>query len=117
MKLYTWTAILIILSTHNIMPCRHATQVNYVKQYENTTCPAEPCMTFEMYTKAAETYLVSGTKFVFLPGEHYYDGNLNLNNVTNLLFQGEDYFMVEHSAQITFTPGSNLTFIGATTSS
>ncbi len=108
MKLYTWMTILIALSTHNNnMRGTHASlQVNYVKPYENVTCPGVSCMTFEMYTKAFKTYIVSDTTFVFLPGEHYYDGNLKLSNITDIIFQG-----VEKSVQIIFTPGSNLTFI------
>ena len=108
MKLYTWMTILIALSTH-VMRCTHASlKVNYVKPYENVTCPSVSCMTFETYTKASEMYIVSDATFVFLPGEHYYDGNLKLSNVTDIIFQGEG---LENSAQIIFTPGSNLTFI------
>ena len=100
--------ILMALSTH-VVRCTHASlHVNYVKPYENVTCPSVSCMTFETYTKSSEIYIVSDATFVFLPGEHYYDGNLKLSNVTDIIFQGEG---LENSAQIIFTPGSNLTFI------
>ena len=100
--------ILIALSTH-VIRCTHASlHVNYVKPYENVTCPSVSCMTFEMYTKASEIYIVSDATFIFLPGEHYYDSNLKLSNITDIIFQGEG---LENSARIIFTPGSNLTFI------
>ena len=100
-----------ILTVHSVvMCCSHASQLNYVKPYKNITCPGNPCMTFEEYIEAAETYLVSNTQFTFLPGDHYYDGNLRLSNIINMSFQGQDLISAGHAAQIVFTPGSNLTF-------
>ena len=102
--------ITVLMAFSIIMCCSHASQVNYVKPYENTTCPGDPCMTFEAYIEAADIYFVSDTRFAFLPGEYYYDGNLRLSNITNMYFQGEDSTSAGHAAQILFTPGSNLTF-------
>ena len=94
----------------NVCIC-HALQRNYVKPHENLTCPDDPCMTLEAYTEAAETYFVSNTNFVFLPGSHHYSGYLRLINITNMQFQGSLSFSAEHPVQIIFNPDSNLTFI------
>ena len=89
-----------------------ASQINYVKPNGNITCPSDPCMTLGAYIEASEMYFVSDMSFIFLPGEHYYDGNLRLSNVTDILFQGEDALLAgSDSVWIRFTPGSNMTFI------
>lgn len=108
MELYTWITLLMVLSMNVCIS--HASQRNYVKPYENLTCPDDPCMTFEAYTEAAETYFVSNTNFVFLPGDHHYSGCLRLINVTNMKFQGP-FSSAEHSVLIIFNPDSNLPLI------
>ena len=85
-----------------------------VKPNENITCPGDPCMTLGAYIEASDMYFVSDTSFTFLPGELYYDGNLRLSNITDILLQGEDIVTVERNfVQIIFMPGSNLTFISS----
>ena len=110
MELYTWITLLMVLELSVNVCISHASRRNYVKPYENLTCPDDQCMTFEAYTEAAETYFVSNTNFVFLPGDHHYSGCLRLINVTNMQFQGP-LSSAEHPVQIIFHPGSNLTFI------
>ena len=108
MELHTGITLLMVLSVN--MCISHALQRNYVKPYENLTCPDDPCMTFEAYTEAAEIRFISNTNFVFLPGDHYYSGHLRLINITNMQLQGPLSF-AEHPVQIIFNPDSNLTFI------
>ena len=106
------TLMTIILIAICIKICDAESQINYVKPNGNITCPGDPCMTLGAYIEASEMYFVSDTTFTFLPGEHYYDSNLRLSNVTDILFQGEDALLAgSDSVWIRFTPGSNMTFI------
>ena len=111
MELCTGITLLIVLSIN--VCSSHASQWNYVKPHENATCPNDPCMTIEAYTKAVDVYFDSDIIFVFLPGDHYYDANLRLNNVTNMHFQGEDLPSAEQSVRIIFSPYSNMMFISS----
>ena len=111
MELCTGITLLIVLSIN--VCSSHTSQWNYVKPHENTTCPNDPCMTIEAYTKAVDVYFDSDVIFVFLPGDHYYDANLRLNNVTDVHFQGEDLPSAEQSVRIIFSPYSNMMFISS----
>ena len=108
MESCTRITLLIVLSFN--VCSSHVSQWNYVKPHENATCPDDPCMTLEAYTEAVEIYFVSDAIFVFLPGDHYYNANLRLSNVTNMHFQGEDIPSAEQSVRIIFNPYSNMTF-------
>ena len=107
------SGVTILTALSITMCCSHVSHLNYVKPYENITCPGDLCMTLEAYIEAAETFFISDTQFTFLPGEHYYDGNLRLSNITNMTFHGQDSTSSGHAVQIVFTPGSNLTFVAS----
>ena len=38
--------------------------------FTNGTCPGQPCLTINEYTKDLSYYIKSNTVFTFLPGEH-----------------------------------------------
>ena len=101
-----WFVLLFVAITINVR-ISHAQQLNYVKPHDNTTCPGDPCLTFQAYSEAVDTYFVSDTDFVFISGDHNYPANLRLTNVTNMHFRTEKLSTVH----ITFNLLSNMTFI------
>ena len=113
MRLYTWTTLTLLMVLCINVCCYDASQWNYVKPHENATCPDDPCMTLEAYTEAIEIYFVSDANFALLPGDHYYNANLRLSNITNMHFQGKDLSSADNPVQIMFSPDSNMTFISS----
>ena len=91
----------------------HPLQRHYVKPHENTTCPGDPCLTLEAYTDANDLYFTSDVEFVFMYGEHYFNANLRLTNLSNVHFQGEELLsdFENQTIQIIFTPLAKLVFV------
>ena len=92
--------------------------LNYVKPSENATCPTsdiDPCLTFEEYRQDADEYFVSGTEFVFIPGDYLFHGRLKLVNVSNMYFHAQGgekqkvRIFVSFSSNLTFTTSNNIT--------
>ena len=54
-------------------------------QYHQETCHA-----LSEYAHNTDKYVNESTKFVFLPGNHYLDTDLNISNISSLVLSGSD---------------------------
>ena len=80
----------------------------FVTSSDNVTCSSKsPCLTLNKYAREADQYFVDNTTFIFLPGVHHLDLQLNLENLSNVTFLGS--YEVEVT-QILFNNGSNITW-------
>ena len=95
--------------------------VNYVKpQYDDfSECPkaSDPCLALGNYTQQLDTYFISNSKFIFLPGNHQMDSRLSLENLTNVTFQGDidsnnrSFIVFAPLAHINWTDCTNISII------
>ena len=87
----------------------------YVKPYSyEVACPDEPCLTFGDYTSELDTYFISNTTFIFLPGIHKVEFNLRLENVSKMEFRGSMNIWLPTligTPKITFSPLVNITWV------
>ena len=80
----------------------------FVKPSENVNCSSQsPCLTLNEYAREADKYFVNNTKFIFLPGVHYLDVQVSLENLSNVTFLGS---YEEEVTQIVFNNGSKITW-------
>ena len=56
----------------------------------NTSVPCagsqQPCLTFNDYAQQVDWYFVDNTTFLFLPGTHELDVQLDLEGLSNIMF-------------------------------
>lgn len=87
----------------------------YVKPLDcEVQCPDDPCLTLGDYITQQDTYFISNTTFLFLPGIHNIEIKVRLEYVSNLTFQGSmNPFMSTLSSrpQIIFSPLANITWV------
>ena len=82
-------------------------QVKYVQPFnEVSACTSESC-TFDRFAQNPEQYFLSGTTFIFLPGDHQLNNSISLHGVQNISFQG---MSVKESDTIRFGPQVGLSF-------
>lgn len=82
-------------------------QVKYVQPFnEVSACTSESC-TFDQFAQNPEQYFLSGTTFIFLPGDHQLNNSISLHGVQNISFQG---MSVKESVTIRFGPQVGLSF-------
>ena len=80
----------------------------FVRPSENVTCSSQsPCLTLNEYAREADKYFRDNTTFIFLPGVHHLDLQLNLESLSNLTFLGS---YEEEVTQILFSQRVNLTW-------
>ena len=83
-----------------------AESVNCIKpryhNYSEYPLSAHPCLTLDNCTQQQDTYFVSNTEFIFLPGNHQLDSQLSFENLTNLTFRGEND--LNNGSVIVFAP-------------
>ena len=78
----------------------------FVRPSNNVTCSSQsPCLTLNEYVREADQYFVDNTTFIFLPGVHHLDLQLNLENLSNVTFLGSLGVKV---TQILFNHGSKI---------
>ena len=66
--------------------------VYYIKpqHHAHIECPHDcSCLTLGNYTQQQDTFFVSNTEFIFLPGNHQLDSQLSFENLTNVTLQGD----------------------------
>ena len=69
----------------------------FVTPSENVTCSSQsPCLTLNEYAREADLYFVDNTTFIFSPGVHHLDVQLNLENLSNLTLLGSYEVEVTH---------------------
>ena len=69
----------------------------YVTPSPNTTCPGEPCLTLSEYVQEAEQYFTSDAIFQLLPGDHYLEESVDVENVRNFSLIGSNRIESETS--------------------
>ena len=57
----------------------------FVRPSENISCSSQPCLTLNEYAREADQYFVDNTTFMFLPGIHQLDIQLNLVSVSDIV--------------------------------
>ena len=82
-------------------------QIKYVQSFNDiSACTSEPC-TFDQFAQNPEQYFLSGTTFIFHPGDHQLYNTISLHGIQNISFQG---MSVEESAIIRLGPQIGLSF-------
>ena len=66
-----------------------APSVYYVKPTPDTECPGNPCFTLSEYAQNASQYFTSSGTFHFLPGNHTFDRDIPVYNISSMSFLGE----------------------------
>ena len=80
----------------------------FVTPSDNVICGSQsPCLTLNEYAREADQYFVDNTTFIFLPGVHHLDLQLNLESLSNVSFLGS---YEEKVTQIVFNHGSKITW-------
>ena len=85
-----WIPVAIVLC-HCCYISTATTNIDYVKPSEmaaNVNCThLEPCLTLNEYAINADVYFLNNTTFVFLPGIHWLNHSISLENLSNVIFQ------------------------------
>ena len=80
----------------------------YVTPSDNVTCSSKsPCLTLNEYARDADQYFVDDTIFIFLPGVHHLDLQLNLGSLFDVKFLGS---YEEEVTKILFNNGSKMSW-------
>ena len=56
------------------------------------SCPAQPCYTISQYIKMDTSYFTTGSRFIFLAGNHSLEQKLTLSDVSDITFEGDKDF-------------------------
>ena len=78
-------------------------------EFEDVTCPYQPCLTLNDYARETDQYIVDNTTFLFLPGIHQLDIQLYLENVSNTAFLVFDELQ-DDTAQVFLSPLVSITW-------
>ena len=57
------------------------------------SCPAQPCYTISQYIKMDTSYFTTGSRFIFLAGNHSLEQKLTLSDVSDITFEGDKDFL------------------------
>lgn len=78
-SLFIFTAVIFLASAQSI-------RFLYVKSnnFSASDCQNQPCQSLNQYAEEKANYFISGSTFVFLPGNHSLQTQLNLSNVSRI---------------------------------
>ncbi len=65
-----------------------ASAVKYTVYPKGERCSSPPCLSLEQYLTNASHYFTDNSFFLFLPGSHYTNSTLNLENLENVTLAG-----------------------------
>ena len=83
-------------------------EIFYVKLGDDMNCTYQPsCLTLNEYVTQKEQYFLDNTTFMFLPGIHQLDVQLNVENLSNISFIGRE----EPLVQVSLSEAVNITWI------
>ena len=83
-------------------------EIFYVKPGDDMNCTYQPsCLTLNEYVTQKEQYFLDNTTFMFLPGIHQLDVQLNVENLSNISFIGRE----EPLVQVSLSEAVNITWI------
>ena len=79
--------LLVILFSLSVGGC-----IQYVRPNASSpkACPSEPCFTLDQYILNTSNYFTTGTTFIFLPGNHSLEIQLNITSVSSITFEGSE---------------------------
>ena len=96
-----------------VFPTAVNAELAFVRPNSSVSCANSssqpPCLTFNEYAQQVEQYFVNDTTFLFLPGTHQLDIQLNLEGLSNIAFGSIDDPGAQN-AQILFSPSANITW-------
>ena len=83
-------------------------EIFYVKPGDDMYCTYQPsCLALNEYVAQKEQYFLDNTTFMFLPGIHQLDVQLNVENLSNISFIGRE----EPLVQVSLSETVNITWI------
>ena len=100
--------LITIIHSGNVLPTANAEKA-FVRPNTSVTCPSssQPCLTFNEYAQEVNQYFVDNTTFLFLPGTHELDVQLDLENLSNISFVPS---ALNDIIQILLSPSVNITW-------
>ena len=106
LSLSCWLLSVAILFFCSIAPTD--AEIFYVKPGDDMYCTYQPsCRTLNEYVTQKEQYFLDNTTFMFLPGIHQLDVQLNVENLSNISFIGRE----EPLVQVSLSEAVNITWI------
>ena len=106
-----WLRLVVIIHCI-VLPTAVNAESAFVRPNTSVTCAnsQQPCRTFNEYVQQAEQYFVDDTTFLFLPGTHELDIQLDLEGLSNISFAPLDEANVEHDVQLLVSLSVNITW-------
>ena len=99
-----WLLLTVLISA----PSTNDGAIAYVRSSNHATCPDQPCLMLNEYAREQDQYFLDGASFVFLPGIHQLDLQLQLENISNVSLS---VLEEDGSAQILLSPMVNITWL------
>ena len=102
-----WPLLVAILHSTTV-----SAEVAFVRPNSSVSCASssqQPCLTFNEYAQQVDRYFVDKTTFIFLPGTHQLDFQLDLKDLSNIAFVpfGEGS---NDTAKLLLSPLANITW-------
>ena len=111
LQLSFWLLLVTIISC-TVFPTAINAESTFVRPNTSVTCASsqQPCLTFSEYAQQADQYFVNNTTFVFLPGTHQLDVQLDLEGLSNISFTPLDHSELAdaQNVQLLLSPSVNI---------
>ena len=81
------------------------------------SCPTQPCLSLDQYTRDHSEYFTTGSVFTFLPGNHNLTASLNLTDVSNIAFKSavnDTHPVIMCTVTVHIVSVNDITFTGLT---
>ena len=98
-----------------VFPTALNAKLAFVRPNSSMSCASssqQPCLTFNEYAQQFDQHFVDDTTFLFLPGTHQLDFQLDLEGLSNIAFAPLD--IQNHTVQLLLSPPFNITFTNCT---
>ena len=107
-----WQLSIIVILSCTVIPSAVNAELAFVRPNTSVACGGaqQPCLTFNEYAQQVDQYFVDNTTFLFLPGTHELDIQLDLEGLSNISFVplGEND---TQNIQILLNPSTDITWI------
>ena len=117
-----WPLALVAVIHCLVFPIAINAELAFVRSNSSVSCSSssqQPCLTFNKYAQQAEQYFVNNTTFLFLPGIHKLDIQLDLEGLSNIVLIPLDdphaqdvLILLSQSVNITWTNCENIEIVG-----
>ena len=104
--------LIAIIHCGKVFPTSNAEKA-FVRPNTSVPCPnsSQLCLTFNEYAQKVNQYFVDNTTFLFLPGTHELDVQLDLENLSNISFLPSDELNTHNdTVQILISPSIDITW-------